>query len=56
MTCHKSQGGQWHTVFVEQPYLPNGIDKEYLRWLYTAVTRAKEKLYLIGFKDDFFEA
>lgn len=54
VTCHKSQGGQWDTVFVEQPYLPNGIDKEYLRWLYTAVTRAKEKLYLIGFKDDFF--
>lgn len=56
ITCHKSQGGQWNTVFVEQPYLPNGIDKEYLRWLYTAVTRAQEKLYLIGFKDDFFEA
>ncbi|MFV9551130.1 ATP-dependent DNA helicase [Algibacter sp. PT7-4] len=55
ITCHKSQGGQWSTVFVEQPYLPNGIDKEYLRWLYTAITRAKEKLYLIGFKDDFFE-
>ncbi|WP_308992809.1 ATP-binding domain-containing protein [Mariniflexile litorale] len=55
ITCHKSQGGQWNTVFVEQPYLPNGIDKEYLRWLYTAVTRAKEKLYLIGFKDVFFE-
>jgi exodeoxyribonuclease-5 len=55
ITCHKSQGGQWNTVFVEQPYLPNGVDKEYLRWLYTAVTRAKEKLYLIGFKDDFFE-
>ena len=54
ITCHKSQGGQWHTVFVEQPYLPNGIDKDYLRWLYTAVTRAKEKLYLIGFKNDFF--
>lgn len=54
ITCHKSQGGQWDTVFVEQPYLPNGIDKEYLRWLYTAVTRAKRKLYLIGFKDDFF--
>jgi len=52
ITCHKSQGGQWDTVFVEQPYLPNGIDKEYLRWLYTAVTRAKNKLYLIGFKDD----
>lgn len=54
ITCHKSQGGQWDTVFVEQPYLPNGIDKDYLRWLYTAVTRAKQKLYLIGFKNDFF--
>jgi len=55
ITCHKSQGGQWNTVFVEQPYLPNGVDKEYLRWLYTAVTRAKGKLYLIGFKNEFFE-
>ncbi len=54
MTCHKSQGGQWKTVFVEQPYLPEGIDVEYLRWLYTAITRAEEKLYLIGFKDDYF--
>ena len=54
ITCHKSQGGQWTNVFVEQPYLPNGVDKDYLRWLYTAVTRAKEKLFLIGFKDDFF--
>ncbi|HET8855801.1 MAG TPA: AAA family ATPase [Salinimicrobium sp.] len=54
MTCHKSQGGQWNTVFVEQPYLPNGIDRDYLRWLYTAVTRAQEKLYLIGFKENFF--
>ena len=55
ITCHKSQGGQWNTVFVEQPYLPNGIDKDYIRWLYTAITRAKEKLYLIGFTDEFFE-
>jgi len=55
ITCHKSQGGQWNTVFVEQPYLPNGIDKDYLRWLYTAITRAKEKLYLIGFKNEFFK-
>lgn len=54
MTCHKSQGGQWHTIFIEQPYLPEGVGKEYLRWLYTAVTRATDKLYLIGFKDDFF--
>ncbi|MFP2997660.1 AAA family ATPase [Spongiivirga sp. MCCC 1A20706] len=55
ITCHKSQGGQWSTVFVEQPYLPNGVDREYLRWLYTAVTRAKDKLFLIGFKSEFFE-
>ena len=54
ITCHKSQGGQWNTVFVEQPYLPKGINREYLRWLYTAVTRARVKLYLIGFKSDFF--
>lgn len=55
ITCHKSQGGQWPTVFVEQPYLRDGINKDYLRWLYTAITRAQNKLYLIGFKDDFFE-
>ncbi len=54
ITCHKSQGGQWDTVFIEQPYLPNGIDRDYIRWLYTAITRAKSKLYLIGFKDDNF--
>ncbi len=55
ITCHKSQGGQWNNVFVEQPFLPNGINLDYLRWLYTAITRAKEKLYLIGFQDQFFE-
>ena len=54
ITCHKSQGGQWNTVLVEQPYLPDGIDRDYIRWLYTAITRAKDKLYLIGFKDENF--
>ena len=54
VTCHKSQGGQWKTVFIEQPYLPDGQNIEYLRWLYTAVTRAQEKVYLIGFQDEFF--
>jgi len=55
ITCHKSQGGQWNTVFIEQPYLPDGkIDRDYIRWLYTAITRAKDKLYLIGFKDESF--
>lgn len=56
ITCHKSQGGQWNTVFIEQPYLPNGIDRDYIRWLYTAITRAKDKLYLIGFKNENFES
>ena len=55
MTCHKSQGGQWKTVFVEQPYLPEGPSLIYYRWLYTAITRAEEKLYLIGFKEDCFK-
>jgi ATP-dependent exoDNAse (exonuclease V) alpha subunit len=41
ITCHKSQGGQWNTVFIEQPYLPDGINRDYIRWLYTAMTRAK---------------
>jgi exodeoxyribonuclease-5 len=54
ITCHKSQGGQWENVIVEQPYLPEGPSKEYLRWLYTAVTRAKTNLYLIGFKNENF--
>ena len=54
ITCHKSQGGQWPHVYVEQPYLPDGINKDYLRWLYTAITRSQEKLHLIGFKNDDF--
>ena len=54
ITCHKSQGGQWNTVFIEQPYLPDGMNRDYIRWLYTAMTRAKDKLYLIGFKDEYF--
>ncbi len=55
VTCHKSQGGQWKTVFIEQPYLPEGQNVEYLRWLYTALTRAQEKVYLIGFNDELFK-
>jgi exodeoxyribonuclease-5 len=55
MTCHKTQGGQWKNVFIEQPYLPDGQNNSYLRWLYTAVTRTQDKLYLIGFKDEYFK-
>ena len=49
ITCHKAQGGQWPVVFIEKPYLKDGPDIDYMRWLYTAVTRAESKLYLIGF-------
>ena len=57
ITCHKSQGGQWEAVFVEKPYLPDDyvIDESYYRWLYTALTRAKRKAYLIGFPQEDFE-
>ena len=54
-TCHKSQGGQWQSIFVEMPFLPNGYNKDFLRWFYTAVTRAKNKLHLIGFKNEYFK-
>lgn len=55
VTCHKAQGGQWRSVFVDQGYVTEEmIDREYLRWLYTAVTRASEKLYLLNFHPRFF--
>ena len=56
VTCHKSQGGQWSNVFIDQGYITDEmIDHDYLRWLYTAFTRATEKVYLVNFKDEFFE-
>ncbi len=54
ITCHKSQGGQWDRVFVEYPYLPEGPNKDFFRWLYTAITRAKKELYLVGFPNEYF--
>ena len=56
ITCHKSQGGQWENIFVDMGYFTDQmLDKAYLRWLYTAITRATKKLYLINFNDNFFE-
>ncbi len=56
LTCHKTQGGQWDNVFVDQGYLTKDmINTEFLRWLYTATTRAVKKLYLVNFSDFFFE-
>jgi len=55
LTCHKSQGGQWNAVFVDQGFLPDDkIDKEYVRWLYTAFTRATDELFLVNFNAQFF--
>ena len=55
ITCHKSQGGQWQAVFVDQGYLTEElINKEFIRWLYTAITRATDQLFLINFHNDFF--
>jgi exodeoxyribonuclease-5 len=56
VTCHKAQGGQWKTVFIDQGYITaERIDMEYLRWLYTAITRATEELYFVNFAKEFQE-
>jgi len=56
LTCHKTQGGQWPVVFIEQGFLTDEmITKEYLRWLYTALTRATRRVYLLNFHPRFFD-
>lgn len=56
LTCHKTQGGQWKNVYVDSSLnLKDNVEKEDLRWLYTAVTRAQERLYFVNFKEEFFE-
>jgi exodeoxyribonuclease-5 len=55
VTCHKSQGGQWKRVFIDQGFFSKReISLDYLRWFYTALTRATEKIYLVNFPDDWF--
>ncbi|SDC67257.1 exodeoxyribonuclease-5 [Algoriphagus faecimaris] len=55
LTCHKAQGGQWQAVFVDQGYLSDEqLDKDFVRWLYTAITRSSEELYLLNFSPQFF--
>ena len=55
VTCHKAQGGQWDAVFVDQGYLTEErLDTEFLRWLYTACTRATNELFLVNFHERFF--
>ncbi len=55
VTCHKAQGGQWDAVFIDQGFLTEDmLCDEYWRWMYTAFTRARKKLYLINFNKQFF--
>jgi exodeoxyribonuclease-5 len=49
VTCHKSQGGQWRNVFIDLGYIPpEAMGMDFYRWLYTAITRATTKLYLLN--------
>lgn len=55
ITCHKAQGGQWPLVFVDQGYLIDEmLNTEFLRWLYTAITRATRELFLVNFNQKFY--
>lgn len=55
LTCHKTQGGQWSSVFIDSSLnLKETLEVEDLRWLYTALTRAQERVYFVNFKDEFF--
>lgn len=55
ITCHKAQGGQWGAVFVDQGYLTEEmVNTDFLRWFYTACTRATNELYLVNFNNKFF--
>lgn len=55
ITGHKSQGGQWKCVFVDNSLWKDDISMDDLKWLYTAITRGVEKVYLVNFKDKYFE-
>ncbi len=56
VTCHKSQGGQWERVFIDQGmFNRNEITLDYLRWFYTALTRATDKVYLVNFNENWFK-
>ena len=49
VTCHKAQGGQWAHIYLDQGYMTNDmLTTDYIHWLYTAFTRATEKLYLVN--------
>lgn len=52
VTCHKAQGGQWEHVYIDQGYITEEmLSPDYFRWLYTAITRATEQVYLVNWPD-----
>lgn len=56
VTCHKAQGGQWKSVFIDHGYIgEKELTIDFYRWLYTAFTRAIEKVYLVNFNKTFFK-
>lgn len=55
ITCHKSQGGQWKCVFIDNPFWQDELTPDDLKWLYTAITRGVEKVYFVNFKDRLFK-
>ena len=56
VTCHKSQGGQWADIYIDQGYINEDmLNPDYYRWLYTALTRGTHRVYLVNFADEFFE-
>ncbi|WP_020595532.1 ATP-dependent DNA helicase [Spirosoma panaciterrae] len=55
LTCHKAQGGQWSAIFIDQGFLPDGqVNDEFVRWLYTGLTRATDEAFLMNFSPQFF--
>ena len=55
LTCHKSQGGQWECVFIDNAFWQEELTLDDLKWLYTALTRARTKVFLVNFKDEMFD-
>ena len=56
VTCHKSQGGQWVDVYIDQGFITKEtMGSDYYRWLYTSLTRATGKVYLVNFSNEFFD-
>ncbi len=55
VTCHKSQGGQWKCVFIDNPFWSEEISVDDLKWIYTAITRATDKVYFVNFDNKFFK-